>query len=67
MNESNEEIEKEIYDKIIVLLEFELNENSKNKLLNMKSYYDSNNSFKDYKLTLNQIKYMIELIEKQSL
>ena len=63
-NQLNEDIEKILYDKIIVLLEFNLNEISKNKLLDMKSYYETNKSFKEYKLELNQIRYMISLIEK---
>lgn len=58
-----ESYEKELYDKIIVLLEFETSITAKNKLLDMKKYYEHHNSFKNYKLELNQIRYMIELIE----
>lgn len=59
-------IERLLYDKIIVLLDFNICDISKNKLLEMKSYYADKKTFKDYKFTLNQIRYMINLIESET-
>ena len=57
--------EKDLYGKIIVLLEFPLKDVSKKLLLEIKEYYDINKSFEKFRFELKQIKYLIKLIEKQ--
>ena len=57
--------DKELYDKAMVLLELNIKDSSKDKLKELIEYYNSNKSFKDFRMNTFQIKYLLELIERQ--
>lgn len=57
--------DEELYNKAMVLLELDIKDSSKDKLKELIEYYNSNKSFKDFRMNIFQIKYLLELIERQ--
>lgn len=57
--------DEELYNKSMVLLELDVKDSSKTKLKELTEYYQSNKSFKDFRMNTKQIKYLLELIERQ--
>ena len=57
--------DEELYNKSVVLLELDVKDSSKTKLKELTEYYQSNKSFKEFRMNLKQIKYLLELIERQ--
>ena len=62
--EEEDEKEEDIYDKIIILYELEQVPIKKNKLMNLKDYYEEHKTFNGVGLSIKAIKYLIKLIEK---
>ena len=63
--DKDENEDEALYNKAIVLLELDVKDSSKTKLKELVEYYQSHKSFKDFRMNHKQIKYLLELIERQ--